>query len=66
MFNPETWIEKSWADDDSKVVKIAGEDVRIRRLNGTQWEQYARAVNGKSEDSAVAVVLQYGLVKGFG
>jgi len=66
MFNPEAWIENSWNDDDTKIVQIAGEDVRIRRLNGTQWEQYARAVNGKSEDSAVAVVLQHGLVKGFG
>ena len=66
MFNPEAWIENSWNDDDTKIVQIAGEDVRIRRLNGTQWEQYVRAVNGKSEDSAVAVVLQHGLVKGFG
>ena len=66
MFNPEAWIEKSWTDDDSQTVTIAGEEVRIRRLNGTQWEQYARAVNGKSEDSSIAVVLQHGLVKGFG
>ena len=65
-FNPETWIEKSWTDDDSKIVKIAGEEVRIRRLNGTQWEQYVRAVNGKNDDSSIAIVLQHGLVKGFG
>ena len=66
MFDPKKWIEKSWNDDDSKTVRIAGEDVRIRRLKGTQWEQYVRAANGKSEDSAIVVVLQYGLVKAFG
>jgi len=66
MFNPESWILKSGSDDDSKMVKIAGENIKIRRLNGSQWEQYMRAANGKSEDSAIAVVLQYGLVKGFG
>ena len=66
MFNPESWILKSGSDDDSKMVKIAGENIKIRRLNGSQWEQYIRAVSVKSEDSVVAVVLQYGLVKGFG
>ena len=66
MFDPQKWIEKSWNDDDTKTVKIAGEEVRIRRLKGTQWEQYARAANGKSEDSAIVVVLQHGLVKSFG
>ena len=65
-FNPETWIEKSWTDDDSQIVRIAGEEVRVRRLNGTQWEQYVRAVNGKSENSSIVIVLQHGLVKGFG
>ena len=68
MFNPKEWIERSWNDEDTKIVKIAGEDANIRRLKGTQWEQYIRAVHGRSEESAVVVVLQHGLVnaKGFG
>jgi hypothetical protein len=66
MFDPKTWIQKSWKDEDAKTVKIGGEEVRIKRLTGTQWEQYVRAVQGKSEDSPVPVVLQAGLVKGFG
>jgi hypothetical protein len=66
MFNPQEWIEKSWNDDDTKMVKIAGEEAKIRRLKGTQWEQYLRAAHSRNEESAVALVLQYGLVKGFG
>ena len=65
-FDPEKWIKESWKSDDEKTIKIAGEDVRIRRLKGTQWEQYLRAASGRSEDSAMVVVLQHGLVKPFG
>jgi len=65
MFDPQKWILQSWNDDDTKMVKIAGEEMKIRRLKGTQFEHYARASAG-NEESAVAVVLQYGLVKGFG
>jgi hypothetical protein len=66
MFDPEKWINQSWSDDNEQTVKIAGEEIRIRRLKGTQWEHYVRAASGKSEDSSVVVMLQYGLVKGFG
>lgn len=67
MFDPEKWVKESWsADSDSKIIKVAGEDARIRRLKGTQWEQYLKAVHNKSDDSAVVIVLQHGLVKGFG
>ena len=66
MFDPKKWIENSWNEDDSKIVSIAGEKAKIRRLKGTQWEQFLRAKNGVSEDSPTAIVLQYGLAKGFG
>jgi hypothetical protein len=66
MFDPQKWIVQSGSSDDTKTVKIANEDVKIRRLNGTQWEHYVRIAHGKSDDSATAIVLQYGLVKGFG
>ena len=66
MFDPKKWILESWNDDDSKMIRIAGDDIRIRRLKGTQWEQYIRAASGRSEDSAMVVVLQHGLVKPLG
>jgi hypothetical protein len=67
MFDPEKWVQKAWNDaDNTKTVTIAGEEVKIRRLNGTQWESYIRALHGKGEDSSVVLALQYGLVKGFG
>jgi hypothetical protein len=66
MFDPKKWIEKSWDSDDTKMIKVAGEDAKIRRLKGTEWEAYHRAVHGQSNDSSVALVLQYGLVKAFG
>jgi len=66
MFDPEKWIKQSWTEDETTTVKIAGEEVRIRRLKGTQWEQYIRAANGRSDDSAVVILLQHGLVRSFG
>ena len=66
MFDPKKWILESWNDDDTKMIKIAGDDVRIRRLKGTQWEQYVRAASGRSEDSAMVITLQHGLVKPLG
>ena len=48
------------------MMKIAGEEAKIRRLTGTQWEQYVRAASGRSDDSAMVIVLQHGLVKPFG
>ena len=65
-FDPQKWIQQSGSADDTKTVKIANEEIKIRRLNGVQWEHYVRIVNGKSDDSSIAVILQYGLVKGFG
>jgi hypothetical protein len=66
MFNPKKWIQEAWNDKDTKTVNLAGEEIVIRRLTGTQWEHYVRAVNGKSDDSSVVVMLQHGLTKGFG
>ena len=66
MFDPEKYIKESWNSGNEKTVTVAGEEVRIRRLKGMQWEQYIRAAHGKSEDSAVVVILQHGLVKPFG
>jgi len=65
MFDPQKWIQHSWNDEDTKMVKIAGENIKIRRLKGTQYEHYSRAVAG-NEECVAAVVLQYGLIKGFG
>ena len=65
-FDPSKWIAKSYDSEDTKTITVAGETAKIRRLKGTQWEQYARAVNGKSEDSSIAILLQYGLVKSYG
>jgi len=66
-FDPKKWISQSWNnDDDTKMVEIAGEQAKIRRLKGTQWEHYVRAVNGRSEDSAMVLLLHYGLVNAFG
>src|SRR5215469_6778349 len=65
-FDPEKWIKESWNRDDTKTVKIAGQEVRIRRLKGTQWEQYLRAMSGRSDESPTIVVLQHGLVKPLG
>ena len=66
MFDPKKWIQEAWNAQDSKTVNLAGEEILIRRLTGTQWEHYVRAVNGKSDDSSVVVMLQHGLVKTFG
>jgi len=66
MFDPKKWIQQSWSDDDTKTVTIAGEAIRIRRLKGTQWEHYIRAVKGTTDEASVAVILQYGLVNGAG
>jgi len=66
MFDPKKWIQEAWSENDTKTVRIAAEEVLIRRLKGTQWEHYVRAASGKSEDSSVVVMLQHGLVKGFG
>ena len=65
-FDPEKWIRESCTSDDAKTVEVAGEEVKIRRLMGTQWEQYIHAVQGRNEASSVVTALQYGLVKGFG
>ena len=65
-FDPKKWIQESWNEDDTKMMKIAGEEAKIRRLTGTQWEQYVRAASGRSDDSAMVIVLQHGLVKPFG
>jgi hypothetical protein len=66
MFDPKKWIQEAWNEKDGKTVQLAGEEIMIRRLKGTQWEHYVRAVNGKTDDSSVVVMLQYGLIKGFG
>ena len=65
-FDIKKWIQSPHHEDDTKTVKIAGEEIRIRRLNGTQWEQYMQAMNGRSADSVMVVVLQHGIVKPFG
>ena len=39
------------------MMKIAGEEAKIRRLTGTQWEQYVRAASGRSDDSAMVIVI---------
>ena len=65
-FNPQKWIQEAWNAQDTKCINLAGEEIMIRRLTGTQWEHYVRAVNGKSDDSSVVVMLQHGLVKTFG
>jgi len=64
MFDPKRWIQEAWNAQDSKTICLAGEEIVIRRLTGTQWEHYVRAVNGKSDDSSVVVMLQHGLVNG--
>ena len=66
MFDPKKWMQSSWSDEDTKIIDIAGEKAKIRRLKGTHLEQYRRAVNGQNDDSAVAVILQHGLVRNFG
>jgi hypothetical protein len=66
MFDPQKWIQQSWSDDDTKIVKIGADEAKIRRLKGSEWEQYMRAINGKTEDSSIAIVLQFGLVRAFG
>ena len=63
-FDPKKWIQEAWNAQDSKSISLAGEEIVIRRLTGTQWEHYVRAVNGKSDDSSVVVMLQHGLVNG--
>ena len=65
MFDPNKWVQ-SPCDEDNKVVSIAGETIKIRRLNGSQWEHYVRNATGKWDGSAIALILQHGLVKGFG
>jgi hypothetical protein len=65
-FDPKKWIQEAWNANETKSVNLAGEEIVIRRLTGTQWEHYVRAVNGKSDDSSVVVMLQHGLVKTFG
>ena len=65
-FDPQKWIQEAWYAQDSKTICLAGEEIVIRRLTGTQWEHYVRAVNGKSDDSSVVVMLQHGLMKAFG
>jgi len=65
-FDPKKWIQEAWNATDTKSINLAGEEILIRRLTGTQWEHYVRAVNGKSDDSSVVVMLQHGLVKAFG
>jgi len=66
MFDPKKWIQEAWNAEDTKTISLAGDEIVIRRLTGTQWEHYVRAVNGKSDDSSVVVMLQHGLVKTFG
>jgi hypothetical protein len=66
MFDPKKWIQEAWDAADSKSITLAGEEIQVRRLTGTQWEHYVRAVNGKCDDSSVVVMLQHGLVKPFG
>jgi hypothetical protein len=66
MFDPKKWIQDAWNEKETKTVRIAGEEIMIRRLKGTQWEHYVRAVSGKSDDSSVVVMLQHGLIKEFG
>jgi len=66
MFDPQKYIQQSWSDEDTKIVKVGADEAKIRRLKGSEWEQYLRAVNGKTEDSSVAIVLQHGLVRPFG
>lgn len=65
-FNPEKWIAQSHDSEDTKTITVAGETAKIRRLTGMQWEHYARALNGASDDSSIAVLLYYGLVKPHG
>ena len=65
-FDPVKWIQQSGSTDNEKIVKVAGEEVRIRRLQGTEWERYLRATGGQSEDSAIVVLLQHGMCRPFG
>ena len=65
-FDPKKWIQEAWNAQDTKSISLAGEEIMIRRLTGTQWEHYVRTVNGKNDDSSVVVMLQHGLVKAFG
>ena len=66
MFDPQKYIQQSWSDEDTKIVKVGADEAKIRRLKGSEWEQYLRAVNGKTDDSSIAIVLQHGLVRPFG
>jgi len=65
-FNPQKWIQQAWNQEDTKKIKIAGEEITIRRLSGTQWEAYMKATGSRSADSAVAFILQHGVVKAHG
>lgn len=45
-----------------KTVHIDGQEVLIRRLNGSQWDEF---IDGRKKgDPAVVVLLQYGLLDG--
>ena len=60
MFDPQKWIDSAPKIEDA-VVEIGGEKIKIRRLNGTQWEQYLKIASVPNESSAV-FVLHCGLV----
>lgn len=60
MFDPQQWIDSAPKNEDA-TVEVAGQKIKIRRLNGSQWEQYIRMYNHPKE-CMNAFVLHCGLV----
>lgn len=60
MFDPQKWIDSAPKIEDASI-EVGGENIKIRRLNGTQWEKYLKIANMPHESSTV-FVLDCGLV----